>query len=130
MFGSTWRWAGTFRKTDKNIGVDWRYISMRLRDLLEDVKVQLTNPQEPIDEIILKFHHKLVCIHPFANGNGRHARVMADLLVERFGGKPFSWGRTSLTAASEVRNAYLEALRAADRRDYRFLFQFARDGGE
>lgn len=128
MFGSTWRWAGTFRKTDKNIGVDWRYISIRLRDLLEDMKVQLAHAQEPADETILKFHHRLVCIHPFANGNGRHARVMADLLVERVGGISFSWGRTSLVAASNVRDAYLDALRAADQRDYSLLFRFAREG--
>jgi Fic-DOC domain mobile mystery protein B len=130
MFGSTWRWAGTFRKSDKNIGVDWRYIPMRLRDLLEDVKVQLAHANEAADDIVLKFHHKLVCIHPFANGNGRHARVMADLLIERTGKLPFSWGRTSLAALGETRNAYLDALRAADRRDYSLLFRFARTSSE
>lgn len=130
MFGSTWRWAGTFRKSDKNIGVDWRYIPMRLRDLLEDVKVQLAHADEAVDEIVLRFHHKLVCIHPFANGNGRHARVMADLLVERLGKSPFSWGRTSLVVPGEARHAYLEALRAADQRDYGLLFQFARASSE
>lgn len=130
MFGSTWRWAGTYRKTDKNIGVDWRYIPMRLRDLLEDLKVQLAHAHDPVEETILKFHHRLVCIHPFANGNGRHARVMADLLMKRAGRPPFSWGRSSLVAAGEVRDAYIEALRAADQRDYRLLYRFASESSE
>lgn len=126
MFGATWRWAGSYRKSDKNIGVDWRHIPVRLRDLLEDIKVQLADLREPIDQTILRFHHRLVAIHPFANGNGRHARVMADLLAHRQGRPAFSWGRNLLNSASEIRDEYLAALRSADQRDYLPLFRFAR----
>lgn len=126
MFGATWRWAGSYRKSDKNIGVDWRHIPVRLRDLLDDIKVQLADRREPIDQTILRFHHRLVLIHPFANGNGRHARVMADLLAYRQGRPAFSWGRHLLTSASEIRDEYLAALRRADQRDYLPLFRFAR----
>lgn len=126
MFGATWRWAGSYRKSDKNIGIDWRHIPVRLRDLLDDIKVQLADLREPIDQTILKFHHRLVLIHPFANGNGRHARVMADLLAYRQGRPSFSWGRHLLTSASEMRDEYLAALRRADQRDYLPLFRFAR----
>jgi Fic-DOC domain mobile mystery protein B len=126
MFGATWRWAGSYRKSDKNIGIDWRHIPVRLRDLLDDIKVQLADLREPIDQTILKFHHRLVLIHPFANGNGRHARVMADLLAYRQGRPAFSWGRHLLTSASEIRDEYLAALRRADQRDYLPLFRFAR----
>jgi Fic-DOC domain mobile mystery protein B len=128
MFGATWRWAGSYRKSDKNIGIDWRYIPIRLRDLLDDVKVQLVDLREPIDQTILRFHHRLVLIHPFANGNGRHARVMADLLAYRQGRPAFSWGRHLLTSASEIRDEYLASLRRADGRDYLPLFRFARGG--
>ena len=126
MFGATWRWAGSYRKSDKNIGIDWRHIPVRLRDLLDDIKVQLADLREPIDQTILKFHHRLVLIHPFANGNGRHARVMADLIAYRQGRPAFSWGRHLLTSASEIRDEYLAALRRADQRDYLPLFRFAR----
>jgi Fic-DOC domain mobile mystery protein B len=127
MFGATWRWAGSFRKSDKNIGIDWHNIPVRLRDLLEDIRAQLADLREPIDQTILKFHHRLVYIHPFANGNGRHARVMADLLAARHGRPAFSWGKNLATPAREIRDAYLAALRKADQRDYLPLFQFARE---
>lgn len=126
MFGKTWKWAGAFRQSDKNIGVDWRQIPVHMRNLLDDVKVQIEHAAYPPDEIALRFHHRLVWIHPFANGNGRHARLAADLLIQRLGGPAFSWGGQSLVEASEKRKRYLVALRAADGRDYRELMEFAR----
>ena len=81
MFGETWRWAGSFRKSDKNIGVDWLQIGVELKKLLDDVRFQVANGSLPLDEIAVRFHHRLVAIHPFPNGNGRHARLIADLLV-------------------------------------------------
>jgi Fic-DOC domain mobile mystery protein B len=126
MFGQTWKWAGIFRQSDKNIGVDWRQISTALRNLLDDVKAQIEHASYPPDEIALRFHHRLVWIHPFVNGNGRHARLAADLLIQRLGGPAFTWGGQSLVEANEKRNLYLAALRAADGRDYRALMAFAR----
>lgn len=126
MFGETWRWAGSFRKSDKNIGVDWLQIGVELKKLLDDVRYQVANGSLPPDEIAVRLHHRLVAIHPFPNGNGRHARLMADLLVERLGRPRFTWGSASLTDANETRQRYIAALQAADARDIAPLLAFAR----
>jgi len=126
MFGETWRWAGTFRKSDKNTGVDWLQIGVELKKLLDDVRYQVANGSLPPDEIAIRFHHRLVAIHPFPNGNGRHARLIADLLVERLGRPRFTWGSASLTDTNETRQRYIAALQAADARDIAPLIAFAR----
>ncbi|MBZ0144207.1 MAG: mobile mystery protein B [Rhodocyclaceae bacterium] len=126
MFGKTWRWAGKFRTTDKNIGVDPLRIQPALHDLCEDVKTQLEFKSYPLDEIAARFSHRLVAIHPFANGNGRLSRTMADLLLARHGAPRFSWGAGNLVADGEVRLRYLAALRAADAKDYGPLLAFVR----
>lgn len=126
MFGETWKWVGDFRKSDKNIGVDWLKISVELRKLLDDAHYQIEHASYPPDEIAVRFHHRLVAIHPFPNGNGRHARLMADLLVERLGQPRFTWGSCGLVDASATRQAYIAALQASDARNYAPLLAFAR----
>lgn len=126
MFGNTWRWAGAPRTTEKNIGVAPEYIAIRLKDLCEDVKTQLEFASYPLDEIAARFHHRLVYIHPFPNGNGRFSRVMCDLLLIENGGQPFAWGDGDLVGDSEVRRQYIAALREADARNYLPLFEFLR----
>ena len=130
MFGETWRWAGEFRKSDKNIGVDWLTISVELRKLLDDVRYRIEHRMESgsysPDEIAVRFHHRLLAIHPFPNGNGRHGRLIADLLVERLGQLRFTWGSRGQVDASETRQRYISALQAADARDYAPLLAFAR----
>ncbi|EXI72917.1 MAG TPA: mobile mystery protein B [Candidatus Accumulibacter phosphatis] len=126
MFGKTWRWAGEFRKSDKNIGVDWLRIGIELRQLLDDVRYQVEHASLPPDEIAVRLHHRLVAIHPFANGNGRHARLLADLLVVRLGQPRFTWGSRNLVDAGATRQAYIAALQAADARDYAPLLAFTR----
>lgn len=131
MFGETWKWAGEFRKSDKNIGVDWRYVGVELKKLFDDVRYQIDHGTYPADEIAIRFHHRLVAIHAFPNGNGRHARLMADLLVKRLGQPRFSWGsrrlaQPSLTDATPVRHDYIAALQAADARNIVPLLDFAR----
>tara|TARA_B100001093_G_scaffold475559_1_gene501212 strand:- start:379 stop:885 length:507 start_codon:yes stop_codon:yes gene_type:complete len=91
MFNKTWRWAGQFRKTNKNIGVDWPLVSVELKILLDDVQYQAENNIYPKDELAARFHHRLVAIHPFPNGNGRHARMMADIMLIALGCSRFSW---------------------------------------
>lgn len=127
MFGRTWQWAGHFRTTEKNIGVDPGLISVRLTELFRNVEVQLEHRSDPIDEIAARFHHGLVSIHPFVNGNGRFSRTMADLLLKSKGEEEFSWGGGNLNVG-EIRNRYILALRAADARDFRPLFAFVRSG--
>ena len=126
MFGETWRWAGSFRKSDKNIGVDWLKIGVELKKLLDDAHYQIEHASYPPDEIAIRFHHRLVVIHPFPNGNGRHARLMADLLAEHLGQPRFTWGSRNLIDASATRQAYIAALQAADAHDYAPLLAFAR----
>lgn len=114
MFDKTWRWAGKFRRVDTNIGIDWHNIAAELHHLCENVRAQLEYGAYPIDEIAARFHHELVAIHPFPNGNGRHARLAADLLLAQHGRPPFSWGQASLVVVGDTRSAYIHALQQAD----------------
>jgi Fic-DOC domain mobile mystery protein B len=115
MFGDVWAWAGEFSKeTGRNIGLDAWEIGPALRQLLGDVRYWIDHKSFPPDEIAIRFHHRLVSIHPFPNGNGRLSRMAADLLIVQLGGERFSWGRGNLIAISDLRKRYVEALRAAD----------------
>ncbi len=128
MFNQTWSWAGTFRKSGKSIGVDWTQIAVALKNLLDNTRYQIENKTMSIDEIVVRFHHQLVLIHAFPNGNGRHARLIADALIINLGGEKFSWGsNSSNTTPSLTRQRYLLALRAADNHDIAPLLQFARE---
>lgn len=126
MFNETWSWAGTFRRSDKNIGVHWPNIPQGLRDVLENARYWLENTIYSLDETAARLHHQLVFIHPFPNGNGRHSRLMADLLLWNRRVEPFSWGRGQSTTAGGVRNAYLAALREADQGNFAPLLKFVR----
>ncbi len=111
----------------KNIGVPHWEVAVKVRGLCEDAKLWIDSATDPADEIAARFHHRLVFIHPFANGNGRHGRMFADLMLVHILGQPrFSWGRIDLQNQGEVRSRYLEALRKADRKDLSALFQFLR----
>jgi Fic-DOC domain mobile mystery protein B len=126
MFDKTWKWAGTYRRSNKNIGIEWQMIPVELRNLFADVSFQIEHNSFPPDELATRFHHRLVAIHPFPNGNGRHARMMADLLIQRLGGEPFSWGGRSLVQHGDERERYIAALQAADKEDYTLLMEFVR----
>ncbi|MDP9900722.1 mobile mystery protein B [Variovorax ginsengisoli] len=127
MFGDTWTWAGTFRQTDKSIGVPSEQVAMRLTQLLENTRYQRDHAAFPPDELVIRFHHQLVFIHPFANGNGRHSRLMADILGQRLGCPAFTWGAgVDLFKPRIARQQYPEALRAADRGNIAPLLAFAR----
>lgn len=126
MFDKTWRWAGQFRKSNKNIGVDWIYVPIHLRELLEDIKYQIANHSYEINEIAVRLHHRLVAIHPFPNGNGRHARLMTDHFLIANNQPRFSWGESNLYENSTIRKDYIKALQAADKHDYQPLLAFVR----
>lgn len=126
MFGEVWRWAGTYRGSEKNIGVSWRLIPVQLRQLCDDVRYWLEHGTHRWDELGARFHHRLVSIHPFANGNGRHARLMTEVLLMNHDQELFSWGRKTLAGPGQARERYLAALRAADHRDIAPLIQFVR----
>ncbi len=126
MFGDVWAWAGDYRRTERNIGIDPVRIPVELRMVLDDACYWVENKTYPPDEIAVRLHHRLVAIHPFPNGNGRTTRLMADLLADRLGRDPFAWGRVSLTDVSETRTRYVAALGAADNYDIGPLLEFAR----
>jgi Fic-DOC domain mobile mystery protein B len=126
MFDQTWKWAGRYRKTEKNIGIPFYQISESLAALLGNARYWLENETFWPDEIAIRFHHRLVFIHPFANGNGRHARLMADVLAQRQRRLVFTWGGANIARAGDFRRNYIEALQAADKNDIGLLLEFAR----
>lgn len=126
MFGSTWSWAGRFRTTAKNIGVLPYTIPEQLANLLSDTKYWLEHQTYPVDEIAVRFHYRLVSIHPFPNGNGRHARLATDMLLESVGKPRFSWGSANLDQSGDSRSRYLRALREADEGQLSALVAFVR----
>jgi Fic-DOC domain mobile mystery protein B len=127
MYSDVWKWAGQFRKTEKNIGVKWISIGIELKALLDDTNFWIEQEIYPIDEIALRFKHRLVSIHCFPNGNGRHSRLMADVLIEKVFKQPrFSWGRTSMLDLSVNRSNYINALQDADKNNMVPLSIFAR----
>ena len=128
MFGHVWRWAGTWRRRETNIGAAPEAIQVQLRELLDDTRVWIEHGTYPADEITLRFHHRLVLLHPFPNGNGRHARLCADLLTRPLGRPAFTWSGGELGRVDETRERYLAALRVMDHDhdDIAALLAFAR----
>lgn len=127
MYGKVWKWAGEFRKTEKNIGVvSWK-ISSELKVLLDDALFWTEKETYPPDELAVRFKHRLVSIHCFPNGNGRHSRLMADIIAAKIFGLPeFSWGGTALGKENTARLQYIQAVRKADKGDLQSLIEFAR----
>lgn len=126
MLGDVWKWAGTLRTTERNIGIAPYRIEVELRQLLDDGRYWLEGETFSPDEAAVRFHHRLVAIHPFPNGNGRHSRIAADLLLIQMGQERFSWGRNGLVNASATRAEYIAALKAADAHEIGLLLAFAR----
>jgi Fic-DOC domain mobile mystery protein B len=126
MFDQTWKWAGQFRETNKNIGVEPYEIPIELTMLLDNVIYQLEHATYPIDEIAARLHHRLVWIHPFPNGNGRHSRLYADLFLISNGKDKFTWGKLRTISKDEIRTQYIAALREADNHNFSPLFDFVR----
>lgn len=126
MLRRVWKWAGKARQTERNIGIPPHQIEVALHQLISDVRYWVDNKIFEPDEIALRFHHRLVAIHPFPNGNGRHARLAADALAVELGQPRFTWGSANLVEAAKTRKAYVRALQAADGHDLRPLLEFGR----
>ena len=129
MFDNVWKWAGTYRQTERNIGCDPKEILQRIPELLANTQYWLDNKTFSTDEALLRFHHQMTRIHPFANGNGRHARMVADVVAVKCGRAEFSWGAgKDLVAKGDARAVYLAALRTLDanENDVKSLLEFAR----
>ncbi len=126
MFDQTWKWAGQYRRTEKNIGTPAHEIREKLAMSFGDIRYWIEKRTFSADEIAVRFHHRLVFIHPFVNGNGRHARLIADVLVTKLGHPVFTWGSSDLIKPGEARARYPDAVRAADGGDFAPLLEFAR----
>lgn len=127
MYSDVWKWAGDFRKSEKNIGIKSYKIGIELKQLLDDALYWFENNTYSKEEIALRFKHRLVSIHCFPNGNGRHSRLMADLiLVKLFSDNYFTWGSGNLVKANEIRERYIKSLREADNQNYEPLIAFAK----
>jgi Fic-DOC domain mobile mystery protein B len=127
MFGDVWSWAGEFRKSNKNLGIYRWQIPTELKYLIDDCRYWYDNNVFSPDELSIRFKHRIVSIHFFANGNGRHSRLMADIIIEKIYKLPlFSWGEDSLSKETDSRKAYLKAVKAADNGDFSLLIDFAR----
>lgn len=126
MFGDVWKWAGSYRRNELNIGIAPHLIAAEMPAMLDDARYWVEHKTYPPDEIAARLHHRLTQIHAFPNGNGRHARMMADLLIERLDGEAFSWGGGSLADAGTLRRRYTGALKAADGHDIKPLLGFIR----
>jgi len=124
MFGRVWRWAGRYRDSERNIGVAPHAIGSELKNLLDDVQTWDEFDTYVLDERAVRLHHRLTVVHPFPNGNGRCARVFTDLYLEARGAAAFAWG--AKLQGDTRRRRYLDAIRAADSRDYRPLIDFVR----
>jgi Fic-DOC domain mobile mystery protein B len=125
MFDNVWRWAGRYRQSDKNIGVRYVEIPQELHVLLDDARYWMEHQTFSIPELATRLHHRLVKIHLFPNGNGRHARLIADALVAKHEESPLTWGGGDLSRPEELRQRYIASLRAADCGDYGALVAFA-----
>ena len=127
MYRDVWRWAGEYRKSDTSIGISWYQIAVSTKNLVDDAMLWVKNNEFSPDEFAIRFKHKIVSIHCFPNGNGRHSRLMADVIIDHIFKLPiFTWGRANLTEAGTARTNYLDSLAAADKGDYAPLLSFAR----
>ena len=128
MYGDVWKWAGEFRKTDKNIGIKWAQIGIKLKNLIDDTKYWIENKTYSPEEIAIRFKHRIVAIHCFPNGNGRHSRMMADIIIESIFGKDiFTWHKSNMIKENEVRKNYIKALKEADNGNVNPLIEFAQN---
>ena len=128
MYGDIWKWAGEFRRSEKNIGIAWTQIGIELKNLLDDTKYWIENNTFSQEEIAIRFKHRIVSIHCFPNGNGRHSRMMADIIMESiFSKEIFSWHQSNMVKADETRKAYIYALREADNGNIESLIEFAKN---
>jgi len=126
MYRDVWDWAGTYRTSDRNIGVDYLQIHQEMFKFIGDARYWIGHQTFLPDELAVRFHHRLVLIHPFPNGNGRLSRLLADYLVMRLEAPRFTWGKASLVSAGALRRTYIQALRKADQCDFTELLAFSR----
>jgi len=127
MFNQIWRWAGRYRKTEKNLGWELARVTEGMRNAFDDVRAWIEFSTYPLQEAAVRLHHRLVVIHPWPNGNGRHSRLIADIMIAASQGEELTWGsRGNLVAIGDARRRYLEAIKQADKGNFNPLLTFTR----
>lgn len=128
MLSDVWKWAGTQRTSDKSIGIDWRHIPTQMKLLLDDTKYWIENETYPWKELAARFHHRLVQIHAFPNGNGRHARLMTEILLQQYDQPSPTWGihkpEDTIDVEGKIRDEYISSLQEADNKQFDRLIKF------
>lgn len=126
MFDRTWRWAGRYRTTGKNFGSPPHLIPTEVRDVCANAAIWRTEGAFTPTEFAVRLHHRMVVVHPFPNGNGRHARLLADVALFSMGEDRLTWGRANLQEPGSARSEYIAALKAADAGNFEPLLRFSR----
>lgn len=127
MFNQIWSWAGQYRTTERNLGWDWHRIPEGMRILMEDFQSWIHYSTYPLDDAVIRLHHRMVLIHPWPNGNGRHSRLIADILLAANGGLPLTWGAGANLHSGNTRAIYIAALKEADQGNFQPLLDFAQN---
>ena len=119
MLGKVWKWAGKIRSRKTNIGVNHLQIEISRKQLYDDAIFWFQNETFDPIELALRFHHRLVKIHCYPNGNGRHSRIIADLMLEKvFKAAPLNWKGNDFVNINKFRTKYIAALKEADKGNY------------
>ncbi|RLA29618.1 MAG: mobile mystery protein B [Gammaproteobacteria bacterium] len=129
MFGQVWSWAGEWRQHEPNIGVPPQDIQPDMKNLQDDLAFWLSEKCDMAAlELIARFHHRLVYIHPFSNGNGRWGRLITDVLAARvLGMTPLTWARGGhglRDIESDERKKYIATIKAADKGEFGPLMEY------
>jgi Fic-DOC domain mobile mystery protein B len=125
MFGDVWKWAGRLRREDLNIGIHWHLIDQSLQALVDDLAFWDQTTMDVL-EAAVRLHHRAVHIHPFPNGNGRWARMLANIWLRLHDCSVTEWPESDIGTTSPIRGEYLAALQAADGGDYEPLIAIHR----
>ncbi|HBH79510.1 MAG TPA: mobile mystery protein B [Nitrospira sp.] len=126
MLGSIWDWAGKYRRDNLNIGMDWHLIPEQVRLLCDDfLHWDAQASTMPVLEVAARLQNRLTKIHPFRNGNGRHARLMTDIFFLSRRHPLLEWPQTQLMSEGhQIRAQYITAMQDADQGDFSSLVKF------
>ena len=126
MLGTIWEWAGKYRQTKFNLGVDPHLIREQIKLFTEDFLYwNGTESTMSVIEIAARIQHRLTNIHPFTNGNGRHARLITDIFLHSRKLPIPQWPQIQLMAqGNEIGEQYITAMKKADNGDINDLIQF------
>ncbi len=130
MYDQVWSWAGALRSQTgqtthpgsrpEAVDLDLGRVAMEFH-----CEWEALNDNSHLLPFISRYHHALVLVHPFNNGNGRWSRLAADAVIQRLAGRPpLTWATDTLVVDSDERKEYIAALQAADTGDFQPLLDY------